>query len=166
VKKQGTETRTKHGIERRKKVKKHPNLKPYTKTARRRRGSPSMRRTATLGRPGVPVCLGFSPGNRTGVEARGSSKHAGHVTLRNSHPAVHIGEAGGALMPGLGEDGIGDFTGELHGTRTETLCGTRILNSCGLQRNPDVCRVPERIGMARGAAAERTYEGTDEGDVR
>jgi hypothetical protein len=45
-----------------------------------------------------------------GVESSISGKHTGQVaTLHNRQLAVHVGEAGVSLVPGLGTGGVGGF---------------------------------------------------------
>jgi hypothetical protein len=48
-----------------------------------------------------------------GVDASG--KYAGQVaTLHHTQLAVHVGNAGGTLVPGVGKGGVGGFTEEVH----------------------------------------------------
>jgi hypothetical protein len=58
------------------------------------------------------------------VKAHSSSKYARQVTaLYHGQLAVHIGEAGGTLVPGLGKGSVGGFAEKLHSTGTEPLQG-------------------------------------------
>jgi hypothetical protein len=57
------------------------------------------------------VSHGSSQNSPGGVKASSSGQHAGQVaTLHHRQLAVHMGEAGVTLVPGVGKGGMGGFS--------------------------------------------------------
>jgi hypothetical protein len=94
------------------------------------------------------------------VEASSSGKHAGHVaTLHHRQLAVHIGEAGVTLVPGVGKGSVGGFAEDL---RRAGAKAPQSLEGDGAERIsragvvgvvvPTLVCVPESSRMARGAS--------------
>jgi hypothetical protein len=98
-------------------------------------------------------------------------KHAGQITAQHHRQlAIHIGEAGGTLVPWLGERSMGGFAEKLRCTRTEPLhcfkgdCAERMRISRAVMIHE---MVPSLLGTPRFRyfvawpgehAAERVYE--------
>jgi hypothetical protein len=79
------------------------------------------------------------------------------MALHHGQLAVYIGEADGALVPLLGERGVGAFPKESHGTRTEPPQGFNRNRSERIPRAvvvgkvvPVLVDIPKCSGMARG----------------
>jgi hypothetical protein len=128
--------------------------------ATKARGCTRMRIAEPPGREPAPNPTGTYA---RGVEARCSGKHAGQVTAlyHTGQLAVHIGEAGGTLVPWLGESGVGGFAEESHGTGIELPKGvkgdrTERIFRAGMVIKvvPTLVYVPKSSDMARGRAAE------------
>jgi hypothetical protein len=97
-----------------------------------------------------------------GVETCCSSNHARKATaLHHGQLAVHIGVAGGTLVPCLGDCGVGGFGEELHGTGTEPPQGFKRDRAVRISRTgmagklilAHVC-APKSSCMTRGAGGE------------
>jgi hypothetical protein len=87
----------------------------------------------------------------SGVEACGRGGYAKQVTaLHHGQLAVHIGEAGGMLVPFLGEGGVGGFAEELHCTGIE--------QPQGFQRKLRRMRFSGRYGLQRSPGASQRLE--------
>jgi hypothetical protein len=65
--------------------------------------------------------------------------------MHHGQLAVHIGEAGGMLVPRLGESGVGGFARELHGTETEPPQGDNRRGSVGRKYVHAVPQLPHVI---------------------
>jgi hypothetical protein len=110
------------------------------------------------------------------VEARCSGNHARQVAaLHNRELAIYIGEAGGTLVPRLGESSIGGFAEELHGPRTTPPQGFKRDRAECISRAvvvgevvPALVGITKSSGMARGAGGRQevgSSQGMDERHV-